>query len=132
MHEQEVLWRTEHLDITGFSLEEQNVWSVQTGVGGDERWLTSAHGDPHEPEGHQPAHVHHYCEYEEGAAQDVVVGEEEEGLCQAEARNQVVLQGKMLLPHRRPAGRVLCGEQKKTKTVSLAASTGKIQARVLH
>lgn len=76
-------------------------------MGGGERWLTSAHGDPHEPEGHQPAHVHHYGEYEEGAAQDVVVGEEEEGLYQAETRNQAVLQGEMLLPHRRPAGRVL-------------------------
>lgn len=99
---------------------------------GDERWLTSARGDPHEPEGHQPAHVHHDREYEEGAAQDVVVGEEEEGLDQAEAGNQVVLQGEMLLPLHRPAGRVLRGEQKQTKPVGLAASPGGLQARVLH
>lgn len=39
-----------------------------------------------------------------------MVGEEEEGLHQAEAGNQVVLQGEMLLPNRRPAGRVLRGE----------------------
>lgn len=120
MHEQGVLRRTEQNILTS-----QNVWSVQTGVGGAERWLTSAHGDPHEPEGHQPAHVHHYGEYEEGAAQDVVVGEEEEGLYQAETGNQVVLQSEMLLPRRRPADRVLRGEQKKPKQSALPLQRGK-------
>lgn len=129
MHEQGVLWRAEHLDFTGFSPEQNVLERADRRGRGAERWLTSARGDPREPEGHQPAHVRHYGEDEEGAAQDVVVGEEEEGLYQAEAGNQVLLQGELLLPHRRPAGRVLRGEQREPKRSALQLQRGKIQAR---
>lgn len=59
-----------------------------------------------------------------------MVGEEQEGLDQAEAGDQAVLQGEMLLPHRRPAGRVLRRESQKGSALQLQRALK--QARVLH
>lgn len=74
--------------------------------------LTPPGRNPQEPEGQQHADVQQHHGDEGQPAQDVVVGEEDEGLGEAEAGRQAVLQGEVLLAHRRATGRVLRTERK--------------------
>ena len=69
--------------------------------------LTSPWRNTQEPEGQQHPDIQQHHKYEGHSAQDVVVREEDEGLHETEAGSQVVLQSKVLLPHWRPARRVL-------------------------
>lgn len=73
--------------------------------------LTPPGRNPQEPEGQQHADVQQHHGDEGQSAQDVVVGEEDEGLGEAEAGRQAVLQGEVLLAHRRAARRVLRTER---------------------
>ena len=69
--------------------------------------LTSPSGNTQEPKGQQHTDIQQHHEYEGHSAQDVVVCEKDEGLHKTKAGSQVVLQSKVLLPHWRPARRVL-------------------------
>lgn len=73
--------------------------------------LTSPRGNTQEPEGQQHTDIQQHHKYEGHSAQDVVVREEDEGLHETKAGSQVVLQSKVLLPHWRPACRVLTRTQ---------------------
>lgn len=73
--------------------------------------LTPPGRNPQEPEGQQHADVQQHHGDECQSAQDVVVGEEDEGLGEAEAGRQAVLQGEVLLAHRRATRRVLRTER---------------------